>query len=321
MEHGLGEEALTCLNQMPEDSILPDAVTFICSLKARSCLGEISSGQKIHAEIAMEGYEIDLCIGNTLIDMYFKCGLLIEACELFDELPDQDVASWTAKISGYTDHGLGAEALKCFEEMLSKGFSPNVATFLCGMKACGSVRAIGKGQSLHAAIIKQGILMEQPVGSSLVDMYAKCGFLVEACNVFDQLPMRNDVSFNALMWGYAERGQSIEALKCMEQMSLEGIVPDGVTFSSILKACGTVGDIRQGQEIHSEVVKRALERDVFVGGNLVDLYVKCGLHKEARATSSKLLVRDIVAWNTLISGYLEHGDGEEALKCFNVMQD
>eukprot|EP00250_Pteridium_aquilinum_P029183 c38703_g1_i1 orf=2-337(+) len=111
--------------------------------------------------------------------MYAKCGLLAEAHNVFDKLQVQDVVSWTALIGGYAEHGLGEESLSCFEEMQHKGASPDAGTFVCCLKACGSIKASDKGRDLYAKVARVGLDRDLFVGSTLVDMFAKCGLLAE----------------------------------------------------------------------------------------------------------------------------------------------
>eukprot|EP00250_Pteridium_aquilinum_P009322 c18595_g3_i1 orf=2-544(+) len=152
-------------------------------------------------------------------------------------------------------------------------------------------------------------------------MYAKCGSLTEAQDVFDELPYRNVVSWTSLITGYVEHGHTEEALDCFERMQREGFSPDRVTFLSVLRACGSLGTVDKSQQIHAQILKCGLlERDVVVGTALVDTYGKCSLLAKAKEVFDMLRVHDVVSWNALITGYAYHGYGEEALDCFKQMQ-
>ncbi|KAI5074007.1 hypothetical protein GOP47_0012020 [Adiantum capillus-veneris] len=320
IEHEAADEALMCLQHMEQDCVSPDDVSLMCSLRACSLIGNTIRGQELHAEIVKKGYDSDLFVGNTLVDMLAKCGLLVEACHSFDRLPVRDVASWTARIDGFCENGFGADALEIFEDMQSNSISPNTATYICCLKASGSIKAISKGQALHARMTKEGLDQYLSLGSSVVDMYAKCGFLLDAQVAFEALSVKDDLSYNALLWGYAEHGYKGEAFDCIESISIDGVVPDIITFGSILKACGTSSAVSFGQDVHCEIIKRGFERDGTVVDLLVDLYAKCGLHAEARSLCNAVTKQNVVSWNMLICGYVEHGDVEEALNCLQQMQ-
>lgn len=322
IQNGKAEDALKCFDEMQLEAFSPDAFTYSCILKACGVVGVDNKGLELHAEITREGVlDNNVVVGNALIDMYSKCGLLVEAQDVFDNLSNQNVVSWSALIVGYANHGLGHQALNCFEQMLSKGFCPNAVTLLGVLKACGSIGASSKGQEIHAEIVKDELLERDVVlGTALVDMYAKCGLLTDAQDVFDESPWRDSISWNALLAGYSQYMHTEAALECFEKMQLWGFSPDLVTFVCVLKACGCIGATRKAQEIHSEFVRDGLlESDLVVGNSLIDMYASCGMLAEAQDVFDSLQVRDLVSWNTLIAGYAQLGKGEEVFDMLNKL--
>ena len=137
-----------------------------------------------------------------------------------DELLVRDVVTWNALISGYTQNKQGDLALECFDRMRNEGLSPDLVTFTCIFNACGSTGSIDKGKSLHDEIVMIGGLLEKSVilGNALVDMYAKCCLLAKAQEVLIGLPIRDVISWNSVIVGYAQQGQGEEALNCFEEM-------------------------------------------------------------------------------------------------------
>eukprot|EP00250_Pteridium_aquilinum_P013618 c21461_g1_i1 orf=1-507(-) len=169
--------------------------------------------------------------------MYAKCGSLTRAQEAFDGLPLRDIVSWTILMAGYNDHGCGEKALECFDRMQHEGILPNAFAMACSLKACGSILALDKGREIHTEIERWGLLERDVfVGSSLIDMYTKCGFLGTAQVVFNRLPVRNVVSWTVLIGGYTDFGYGVEALECFKRMQLEGVSPNAATFVCVLKA-------------------------------------------------------------------------------------
>lgn len=321
-ERGLAAKALHCLDLMKLNGIRPNAVTFICSLKACSSLQTMDKAQELHADIEREGFlERNPVVGNSLIDMYVKCGLLTKAKQVFDKLPVRDVVSWTSLITGYAECGHGKEAVGCFEQMELDGVCSDSALLVCILKACSAIRAVDKGQAIHSEIERQGLLRTNPaIGNTLVDMYAKFGLIVKAQQVFDSLPVRNLVSWNALMAGYAEHGLGEETVKCFERMQFEGVSPDAVTFVCSLKACGSLGATGKGEEIHAEIERQGLlEQDQLVGSTLVDMYSRCGSPVKAQEVLDKLPVRDVVSWTALMEGYAQCGESESVFGVFDRM--
>lgn len=322
-QHGHGEKALICFERMQEEGLSPNAVTFSCILKACGSVQASAKGEEIHADLAkMQMLDNDNVLGNAVIDMYVKCGALGKARQAFDEHPIRDVVSWNTLIAGFCQHGHCEEALDCYERMCGEGILPDSVTFLCVLKACASLETLLKGKDIHVEIAQQGLLREDKLlGNALVDMYVKCGALPQAQLVFDKLPVQNVVSWTTLIAGYYQHGHSGEALDCFEHMKEAGLSPDVVAFACILKACGSIGAAERGEEIHAEIVREGLLKDVTVlGSALVDMYAKCGILVKAQEVFDKLLDRDVVSWTALIAGYCQVGNCEKALKCFEQMR-
>ncbi|KAI5068818.1 hypothetical protein GOP47_0017163 [Adiantum capillus-veneris] len=320
VDAGFEEEALSCFERMQTQGFSPCQVTVLSGLRACIGIGSLLKGQEIHADIVRKGMEKDLFVGSALVDMYGKCFSLTDAQSVLNKLPARNVVSWTALISGYTEHGYGEQALYCFDKMEDEGISPCMITFVSVLKACGSIGAIEKGLEVHAEIGRKGLLeTEVFIGSILVDMYAKCGLLFKAAEVFDHLPVRNAVSWTALIGGYVEHGGSEEALTRFEEMQRQHFVPAPATYVCSLKACTSEGFAIAGEEIHAEITSKGLEGELLIGNALIDLYVKCGLLLEAQDVFERLEARDVVTWTSLISGYAQRGKGEEAFRTLNKM--
>ncbi|KAI5079220.1 hypothetical protein GOP47_0006891 [Adiantum capillus-veneris] len=322
-EFGFFKEAFSCFKQMQDEGIHPNAITFSCMLKACGTSRNLDKGQELHNLILREHLVADhIELGNALVGMYAKCGALQKAQELFDELPIRDVVSWNALITGYTQNGHGEKALNCFDQMQQAGFSPNAITFVCILKACGSIGASDRGEVIHALIAREQLLeTHSKVANALVDMYVKCGALEKAKDALKQVCVRNVVLWTALIAGYAQHGRSTDALDCFKLMQSEGLSPDAFTFACILKACANTKALRKGQEIHAHISSmRLLEADSVVANALVDMYVRCGALQKAQEVFDELSNRGVCLWNTIISAYAHHDLVEETWSWFHQMQ-
>jgi pentatricopeptide repeat protein len=317
IDQGFPGEALKCYEQMRSEGILPNVATYICTLKACSKLRAMENGKSFHAEVVTKAMEGDLQLGNALVDMYAKCGLLSESWEVFHRLPIHDVVSWNALITGYAENGFGNEVLRCFDRMEVEGTSPNAATFVCSLKDCVDLK---EGFQIHAKVAEEGFESYPLLGNSLVDMYAKCGFLLEAQDVFDEFLVKDAVSWTTLISAYADHMLYEEALNCMDRMEMDNISPDSIMLLCNLKACAVLGAIHRGQEIHSEAITRGFENDSFIANTLIDMYVKCNLVTDARAVFDNLCRRDVVSWTSIATGYVGYGVCDKALECLYEMQ-
>jgi pentatricopeptide repeat protein len=286
-EQGQGEEALKLFEQMKEEGVPPNDITFVCSLKACGSIKAIYKGRQIHCDIVTEGLERDLFISNSLIDMYAKCGLLLEAQETIDEMPSRDIISWTSLIAGYVDSGLIVEAQSRFEQMqtecvisdviswgpllmgyaeqgsgdvtfelygkmLSQGLLPNRVTFMSILKACSDE---GEGKKIHAQICKSGKATDRALLNNLIDMYCRVGCIDHAQEVFDEMHTRDHVTWTALMKGYLMRKESNHVLHLFGRMILEGQQPDGITFLLVLNACRYARLVQKGQKFFEMMSK------------------------------------------------------------------
>ncbi|KAI5063592.1 hypothetical protein GOP47_0022139 [Adiantum capillus-veneris] len=313
------ESALLAYQVLQVESITPNEPIYIAALKACVRLARVKTGQQLHFEISKEGFEKDLYVGSTLVDLYCKCGFLEEAHAVLLELPTRDVVLWTTLIAGYTKQGLGKEALKCLKEMKLDGVSPDNFAFVCGLKACSSIGALDSGRQLHAELKEMGRIKDHVVASAVVDFYAKCGSLVEVREVFDEMQVRDVVTWTTLIRGYTEQGLGEEALACFEQMQIDGVLPDAISLVCSLKACGYAGASEIGRELNNVIYKCGYEGEAFVGNMLVDMYVNCKLLSEAYLVFEKLEKKDAITWNTLLAGYAELELGDEALGCLEKM--
>jgi pentatricopeptide repeat protein len=295
----------------------------MCVLKACGIAGSVEIGEEMDAEMRKRGLlQSNDILVTALVDMYFKCGAIEKARELFDQFPSPNVISWSAMINGYAQHGLGHEALRCFKCMQDAGVCPNAVTYLCTLKACGIVRSLEVGQNIDAEIRRQRLLEKDVVlGNALVDMYAKCGALGKAREVFDELPVHSAVAWSSLMTGYAQLGLGDEALKCFREMGDGGVALDAVTYTCILKACGKAGSLGIGEGIGSEVRKQGLaENDAVLGTALVDMYIKCGALERAGEAFEHLRERNVVTWSALIAGHSQLGRANAAMSLYKRMR-
>ncbi|KAH7420504.1 hypothetical protein KP509_13G010300 [Ceratopteris richardii] len=323
VDHGHAEEALCCFEQMQLEGVTPNAVTVVFSLKACGSTCSITKGREIHAEIERQQLQKkNPVVGNALVDMYAKSGLVRLAEEVFDKLPNQNVFSWTALIAGYAEHGQGEEALKCFDSLQLSGIAPEASTYVCVLKACGSIQAEDKGREIHVEVERQDLIKQNMIiGNALIDMYVKCGLLTTAGEVFNNLPARDNISWTTLIMGYAEHGRAEDALECFRQMQLNGFFSDTVSLISGLKVSSNIKATELGQDIHNMIKEHELlNQDLVIGSSLIDMYAKNGSISHAEEVFANLPLRDQVTWNALIGGYVDHGNSEETVRCFKQMQ-
>ncbi|KAH7296959.1 hypothetical protein KP509_26G046400 [Ceratopteris richardii] len=322
LEYLCNEEALQCLDRMRECGVSANSVSLLCELQACGNMRALDKGRHIHAETERYGWlRKDGIVDNAFIDMYGKCGSLLDARQVFDMLLVKSKVSWSILITSYTYNGLADEAIHLFREMQLMGISLDTVMYTCCLKACGSIGALIEGQKVHADIARRGLLNAVAVGNAVLDMYGKCHAVSKAEEIFESFSVRNLVTWNALLHGYIEGGHPLKAIRHFEKMQLERIDADAVTFVGGLKSCRELGIIDKGIEIHVDIVRGgSFEGNLVVGNTLVDMYAGCGLVNRARQVFDMLPARNIITWNALMSGYVEYGSNEEVIDCLEQMR-
>ncbi|XP_057837804.1 pentatricopeptide repeat-containing protein At3g09040, mitochondrial-like [Cryptomeria japonica] len=318
--NGFDKRALETFKQMQLAGVKPDSTTFACILPACAKMGALEPGMDIHQSIMEGGFLSDIIVGNALVDMYAKCGNMERALTLFERMPQRNVISWNSMIAGYAQNGFVENALETFKQMQLAGLKPDSTTYACIVHACAKIGAFEQGISIHQSIMEGGFLPDIVVGNALVDMYAKCGSIDKACELFNRMLQRNAISWNAMIAGYAQNGLVEKALETLKQMQLAGLKPNCTTFASILPACAKMGALEQGISIHQSIMEGGFLSDIMVGNALIDMYAKCGSMNKALELFKRMLQRNVISWNAIIAGYVQNGFVENALEIFKQMQ-
>ncbi|KAJ7536613.1 hypothetical protein O6H91_12G074900 [Diphasiastrum complanatum] len=319
-QEGRLKEALHMVELMVQQNVQAPIKAYACLLKDCARRRALVEGKRLHSFIVQQGLHSNIFLKNTLVNMYAKCGSVLDARQVFDSMPEHNVFSWTTIISAYANHGQGEEAINLFKQMQQTGIQPNKVTFIVVLKACARIPALEEGKKFHLDIVKSGFESDVIIGSTLVDMYAKCGCVEDARQVFNNMHERDVVSWTALIAGYAQQGLGKDALDLYEQMKQDGLQPNIVTYVVLLKACASIVALEQGKHLHLDIIKSCLESDVIVGSTLVDMYAKCGRIEDAREVFNNMHERNVVSWNAMIAGYAQQGLGKEALTLLEQMQ-
>lgn len=318
--HGHGSMALQLFRQMLQNKLEPDASTFVSVLGACCNLADLTFGKEVHGLVITSGLGSNIFVANSLISMYSKCHSTRDARDVFDGMRAKSVVSWNGMISGYVQNDCGTEALIVFDQMQKSNEKPDRVTWLSIVNACAGVGVLEKGRHVHSLLSKSGYLLDESVQNSLVDMYVKCGNMQDARRLFDDMSNPGTVTYTILMKGYTQNGLAEEALNLFDLMQRQDLEPDNLTFVSMLNACATAGNLEQGKHLHACVLVRGLETDLYVGTALLHMYAKCGSIHLARQQFDMLPKRDVVAWCSMLNAYVQLGEGEEALKLFELLK-
>ncbi|KAI5057022.1 hypothetical protein GOP47_0028840 [Adiantum capillus-veneris] len=307
-------------HRMKMEGIQEDKVTILSLLKACSKLGDLQAARQVHIYVLIGRHEQSTLIGNSLVDMYAKCGRLDDARCVFDRLSNRTDGSWGALLTGYSASGYALPTLELFEAMKKDGIRPTRVAYLCALKASSTIKGLNIGRLLHFEIILDRLERDTMVESNLVNMYAKCDSLEDASRVFKDVSTPDVVTWGAIIVGYAQHGQGQLALELFEQMQKAAVRLNPVILSAALKACAGIGTIRQGQVLHDLIIRHGFVKDTVLASSIVDMYAKCNSLVDARKVFDNIARRDLVTWGTMMAGYAQHGRGHAALDLFMRMQ-
>ena len=291
---------------------VPNEFTFATVLT--SCIGSngLNLGRQVHSFIIKTSFESHIYVGSSLLDMYAKAGQIHEARRVFESLPERDVVSCTAIISGYAQLGLDEEALELFRRLQMEGMSSNYVTYASVLTALSGLAALDHGKQVHNHVLRSELPSYVVLQNSLIDMYSKCGSLTYSRRIFDGMPERTVISWNAMLVGYSKHGMGSQVVELFELMREENKVkPDRVTILAVISGCSHGGMEERGLEIFYEMEngKLGVEPEIEHYGCVVDLLGRAGQVEEAFEFIKKMPFDPTAAiWGSLLGACRVHSN-------------
>ncbi|GMI66287.1 mitochondrial editing factor 7 [Hibiscus trionum] len=316
------EDAVTSVYAMRRTGLMPSNYTVISALSSCASLGWSIIGQQIHGEVLKLGLDRDVSVSNALLALYATIGCLSECKNIFSLMLDHDQVSWNSMIGALADSESSvSEAVKYFLDMMSYGWVPNRITFINILAAAASLSLSKLNHQIHALVLKHRLANDSSIENALLACYGKCGEMYECEKIFSRMSERRDeVSWNSMISGYIHNELLDKAVNLVWLMMQRGQKLDGFTFATVLSACASVATLECGMEVHACSIRACLESDVVVGSAIVDMYSKCGRIDYASRFFNMMPVRNVYSWNSMISGYARHGQGDKALELFMHMK-
>ncbi|XP_024531411.1 pentatricopeptide repeat-containing protein At4g21065 [Selaginella moellendorffii] len=312
-QHGFTREAMRLHHEMDFQGMRSKEATLVTLLSSCST---VQQGERTYSRIRACGFDSGLIVQTAVLTMYGRFGKLEQAKEVFDAMPERTVVAWSALIAACAQNGCERNAFRIFRLMELEGVRPDHVTFVSMLAACGSLE---EAKTIHERIAAAGYESFVMLGNSLVSLYGKCGSIQDARDAFDRITARNIVTWNSMIATYAQQGRGREVLELYERIMDEKLVkPNVITVVSILDACADMAALERGSEIHAthSSLSQEIESDIVVKTSLVNLYGKCGRVASARAVFDKIFARDVVAWNTMIAAYAQHGHDTQAMELY-----
>ncbi|CAA6655848.1 unnamed protein product [Spirodela intermedia] len=320
-----------------DPSAIPNKYTFPSVLKACAAAAAGEESRQIHAQAIKMGLDADGFVASNLVRAYATCRSMDDARRLFrrsrlpersesavvlqnkafDEMPVRSVVSWNAVVAGYAQNGLFKHAVDVFRSMQAEGVAPNHVTLVSVLPAISHLGALDLGKWVHAYATRNDIEVDDVLGSALVDMYAKCGSIERALQVFEEIPSRrrrNPITWSAVISGLALHGCADDAVEQFARMEREGVIPTDVAFIGVLKACSHGGLVEAGRRFFRRMVDvYGLKPRLEHYGCMVDMLGRAGLLEEAEQLLLGMpMAPDDVILKALLSACKMHGAVEMA---------
>jgi len=317
----------------------PDGFAVVGALSASGGAGDQQVGRAVHGMIFRLGLDYEVVVGNALVDMYSRCGkfesaLLVFdrmflkdeitwgsmlhgyikcagfdlALSFFDQMPVKSVVAWTALITGHVQGRLPVRALELFGRMVLEGHCPTHVTIVGVLSACADIGALDLGRIIHGYGIKCNASSNIIVSNALMDMYAKSGSIEMAFSVFQEVQSKDAYTWTTMISCFTVQGDGRKALELFWDMLRSGVVPNSVTFVSVLSACSHAGLIEEGRQLFGTMREMyGIDPQLEHYGCMIDLLGRGGLLEEAEALIVDMNVEpDIVIWRSLLSASLVH---------------
>ncbi|CAJ1949778.1 unnamed protein product [Sphenostylis stenocarpa] len=348
VRRGLANEAKKLYWEMVAEKVKPNEITMIGIISSCSQLQDLNLGREFHCYVKEHGLELTIPLNNALMDMYVKCGDLLAARILFDNMAHKTLVSWTTMVMGYARFGFldvarellhkipeksvmpwnaiisgcvqaknSKEALALFHEMQIRKIKPDKVTMVSCLSACSQLGALDVGIWIHHYIERYSISLDVALGTALVDMYAKCGNIVKALQVFQEIPQRNCLTWTAIICGLALNGNALDAISYFSKMISCGLRPDEITFLGILSACCHGGLVEEGRKYFSQMrFNFNITPQLKHYSCMVDLLGRAGHLEEAEEVIRNMpIAADAAVWGALFFACRVHGNvliGERA---------
>ncbi|KAJ8752281.1 hypothetical protein K2173_003917 [Erythroxylum novogranatense] len=342
-KNDMHEEALAIFKAMNANKVIVDEVMVISVLSACCHLAVVKIGKSIHGLVLKIGLSSYINLQNALIHMYSSgrelmdaqklfgdgccldqiswnsmingyvtSGEIEKAKALFDSMPEKDIVSWTVMISGYVQNERFDESLTLFQKMQLDGIRPDETTLVSVLSACTHLSALDQGRWIHAYIKRTSININVILGTTLIDMYMKFGFIESALEIFHEMKERRVSTWNALILGLALNGLVNESLNMFSEMHESGVVPNEITFIAVLAACRHMGLVDDGRNYFNSMInEHRIEPNVKHYGCMVDLLGRAGMLKEAEDLIKEMpMPPDVSTWGALLGACKKYGDKE-----------
>lgn len=311
---GMNVKCLELFREMQNLGIPSESNSLVSAISSCTQLGATKIGRSIHCKVVKSSMDENVSVANSLIDMYGKCGNMTLARRIFDRI-ERDVISWNTLISSQVYVGNHDEAVNLFNKMVVEDQKPNTATFVVVLSACSHLASLENGVKVHRFLNRKGLKLNLPLGTALIDMYAKCGQLEKSRQVFNSMEEKDVICWNAMISGYGMNGNVESAVEIFQEMEKSNIKPNEITFLALLSACAYAGFVEEGKYLFDRMQSYSVKPNLKHYTCMVDLLGKSGNLQEAETLVLSMPISpDGGVWGALLSACVTHNQIEMGIR-------
>ncbi|CAL5096419.1 unnamed protein product [Urochloa decumbens] len=313
----------------PHAAADPFVLSPVLKACASAAAGGADAGTLLHAA-ALHAFAVrssaasSVFVSTALADAYAKAGRLEMALRVFDEMPCKNAVSWTTLVSSLARAGRRHDALRRFAEMRASGVACDSHACAAALTACADAGLLPRGRELHAICAKLGLDAVPYVANTLATLYARCGDIDRTLTAVSRMGSRDVAAWTTLIASYLQTGRAEEAIEAFVRMlrdeSSNSASPNEYTFSAVIAACANIERVCLGEQLHAQAARRGLSHARTVANSLVKLYGRYGRLSAAADVFRESIVKDVVSWSAIISGFAQEGFSEEAFALFSEMR-
>lgn len=313
--------AFEIASDMLQSNLEVNRVTLVSLLQVAGNLRAIREGKSVHCYSIRRGIGVsDEVLETSLVHMYTRCGAYQLASAVLKNSM-QAVASWNALLAGLVQTGQSGNAVHHFSVMLHEHKAiPDSVTYANVISACAELHNSGCAASVHAYLIRRSIPLDVVLATALIEVYFKCTRIMRSRHLFDQLMVKDVVSYNAMIYGYLQSGMANEAITLLKEMMVQCVAPNSVTVLSLLAAIADHKDLVRGRWIHGFAIRHGFCSDVDIANQIIRMYSFCGKIAAARIVFASLEKKILISWTAMMMGCLFCGHGSETVRLLQLMQ-
>lgn len=313
------KEALEFFCHMIAAGHKPDEVSMTSVIAASGRLSNLLVGMELHAYVIKHGWDSNLQVGNTLIDMYSKCNLTGYMGRAFLMMHEKDLISWTTVIAGYAQNDCHVEALELFRDVAKKRMEIDEMMLGSILRACSVLKSMLIVKEIHCHILRKGLL-DIVIQNELVDVYGKCRNMGYATRIFESIIGKDVVSWTSMISSSAHNGNENEAVELFRRMVEAGLAADSIALLSILSAAASLSTLKKGREIHGYLLRKGFCLEGSIAVAVVDMYACCGDLQSAKAVFDRIERKGLLQYTSMINAYGMHGCGKASVDLFYKMR-